>query len=111
MPTIDADTHVIETEHTWDYMEESEAKFRPVLVSPENDPRQFWLIDGRIFSTRTNMNRSIPPSTLELRDIEARLRHMDDLGVDIQVLYPSLFLRPLTSRPEVELAICRSYNR
>ena len=36
---------------------------------------------------------------------------MDELGIDIQVLYPSLFLRPLTSRPEVELALCKSYNR
>jgi predicted TIM-barrel fold metal-dependent hydrolase len=36
---------------------------------------------------------------------------MDELGVDVQVLYPSVFLRPLTIRAEVELALCRSYNR
>ena len=33
------------------------------------------------------------------------------LEIDVQVLYPSLFLRPLTRKPEVELALCRSYNR
>src|SRR5713226_8129916 len=110
MPTIDADTHVIESEQTWNFMDDSEAKFRPLLVSPQ-DGKQFWLIDGRIFSTRVNINKNIPADTLEMRNLEARLRHMDQLGIDVQVLYPSLFLRPLTSRPEVELALCKSYNR
>jgi len=110
MPTIDADTHVIESEQTWNFMDDSEAKFKPLLVSPQ-DGKQFWLIDGRIFSTRVNINKNIPADTLEMRDLEARLKHMDQLGIDVQVLYPSLFLRPLTSRPEVELALCKSYNR
>jgi len=44
-------------------------------------------------------------------DVQTRLRHMDELEVDVQVLYPSVFLRPLTSKPEVELALARSYNR
>jgi predicted TIM-barrel fold metal-dependent hydrolase len=44
-------------------------------------------------------------------DITARLRHMDELEVDVQVLFPSLFLRPLTKRPEIEVALARSYNR
>jgi hypothetical protein len=29
LDVIDADAHVIETEHTWDYLEASERKFRP----------------------------------------------------------------------------------
>jgi predicted TIM-barrel fold metal-dependent hydrolase len=36
---------------------------------------------------------------------------MDELEVDVQVLYPTIFLRPFTRRPEVELAVTRSYNR
>jgi predicted TIM-barrel fold metal-dependent hydrolase len=36
---------------------------------------------------------------------------MDELGVDVQVLYPSLFLRPITNDPRIELALCGSYNR
>jgi predicted TIM-barrel fold metal-dependent hydrolase len=44
-------------------------------------------------------------------DVTARLAHMDELGVDIQVLYPTLFLRPLSARPEVDHALSRSYNR
>jgi len=110
MPTIDADTHVIETERTWEHMEGDEAKFRPVLVSMESG-RKFWLIDGKIFSRGVNVNPDIPSGVREMRDIQARLKHMDELEIDVQVLYPSLFLRPLTASAEVEAALCRSYNR
>ena len=91
MPTIDADTHVIEAEHTWQFMDEPDARFRPVLVSAQNERRQFWLIDGKVFSCGVNVNREISLAVLEMRDIEARLKHMDELEIDIQVLYPSLF--------------------
>ena len=110
MPTIDADAHVIETERTWEYMEGAEGKFKPAVVTQEGG-RQFWLIDGRIFLRGVNVNQAIPAPVREMRDVEARLRHMDELEIDIQVLYPSLFLRALTSRPEVDVALCRSYNR
>jgi predicted TIM-barrel fold metal-dependent hydrolase len=46
-----------------------------------------------------------------MADVAARLRHMDELEIDVQVLYPSLFLRPLTHRTDTEIALCRSYNR
>jgi len=36
---------------------------------------------------------------------------MDRLGTDVQVLYPTVLLRPFTQRPDVELALCRAYNR
>jgi predicted TIM-barrel fold metal-dependent hydrolase len=36
---------------------------------------------------------------------------MDEIGTDVQVLYPTLFLRPVTDNPLIELALCRSYNR
>jgi len=110
MPTIDADAHVIESEETWKYMEGSEAEFRPKLINAQNGKRT-WLIDGMEFPRGGNVNRKIPTDILEMRDIENRLRHMDELGIDIQVLYPSLFLRPLTRRPEVEAGLFRSYNR
>ncbi len=112
MPTIDADAHVIETERTWEYLDESEAQFKPVTVTSSSAPgKQFWMIDGKIFNRGTNIGKDTPDASREMKDIEARLKHMDELEVDVQVLYPSLFLRPLTSRPEVELALCKSYNR
>lgn len=112
MPTIDADAHVLETERTWDYMDGPEREFRPLVVSEANSPgREWWLIDGKIHPKMENIGKDTPKVSREMEDIGARVRHMDELGVSVQVLYPSVFLRPLTSRPEVDLALCRSYNR
>src|SRR5262249_16307648 len=38
------------------------------------------------------------------------LRHLDELRIDVQILYPTLFIAPVTRRPEVELALHKSYN-
>ena len=46
-----------------------------------------------------------------MRDIDARVKHMDELEVDVQVLYPTLMLRPCTQSRVTELAMCKSYNR
>jgi predicted TIM-barrel fold metal-dependent hydrolase len=118
MPIIDSDAHVIETEHTWDYMDESEQAYRPRTVIPRDPPppgtrggREFWIIDGKLEPRRQNVGLDTPQESREMDDVAARIRHMDELEVDVQVLYPSLFLRPLTTRPEVELALAKSYNR
>ena len=39
MITIDADAHVVETEHTWDFMDKSDQKYRPQVVSTPADMR------------------------------------------------------------------------
>jgi predicted TIM-barrel fold metal-dependent hydrolase len=112
--TIDADAHVIESEKTWDYLEGGDRRFRPVPISvdmPTGKSRNFWIIDGRLIGGRDNIGKETPKESRELADIETRLKHMDEIGTDVQVLYPTLFLRPVTDRPEVELALCRSYNR
>jgi hypothetical protein len=36
---------------------------------------------------------------------------MDELHTDIQVLFPTIFLRPITTKPGLELLLSRSYNR
>jgi len=36
---------------------------------------------------------------------------MDELDIELQVLYPTTFLHAVTSRPDVELALCKTYNR
>jgi hypothetical protein len=35
MAVIDADAHVVETERTWEYMEEAEGPFKPEVVVPK----------------------------------------------------------------------------
>jgi predicted TIM-barrel fold metal-dependent hydrolase len=114
MPVIDADAHVIENEHTWDYMTAAEREFRPQVVmapGPAGTDIEWWIVDGHRRGKQTNIGLDTPEASREMHNVALRLQHMDELGVDVQVLYPSIFLSPLTSRPEVELALCRSYNR
>jgi predicted TIM-barrel fold metal-dependent hydrolase len=117
---VDVDAHVDETDATWEYLEESERRFRPITLDPggptapgDARPHRLWMIDGTILLRRwRDDNRTgTVKATRELINVEARLRHMDELRVDVQVLYPTLFLHALTNRPEVELALCKSYNR
>jgi predicted TIM-barrel fold metal-dependent hydrolase len=112
MAVIDADAHVVETERTWEYMEEAESPFKPEVVVPKaGGDREYWLIEGRAFAKNTNIGKDTPDEAREVSNIAARLAHMDALAVDVHVLYPTIFLRPLTRRPEAEVALCRSYNR
>ena len=119
MPTIDADAHVLESPKTWSYMREHEQKFRPQIFvrDPQdgapyktNDRNEYWFIEGRL-QTKSNIGRDVPDEARDMIDIQRRLSHMDEIGVDIQVLFPSLFLRPITTEPDVEFALTRSYNR
>ena len=112
MAVIDADAHVIENEATWDFMLESERRFKPQLVQtrPGDASGDCLLVDGKLFPW-TNVGRDVPQVSREMTDLARRIRHMDDLGIDLQVIYPTIFIFPLSRRPEADLAICRSYNR
>jgi predicted TIM-barrel fold metal-dependent hydrolase len=127
IPVIDADAHVLETEHTWDYLEPSERKFRPQLFySPADPTRQYWVIDEKIrgfrfltlnerqlreMSERAGRDLVTPQAARELDDVELRLKHMDELGIDIQVVHNTLWIEQVSPRPDVEAALCRSWNR
>ena len=127
MPVIDADAHVVETEHTWDYMDPADQKYRPMIVAPRGESgREYWLIDGKIrglarqvvttqqyaeISKRASREMGTPQETREMENVEARLRHMDELGVDVQVLYPTIYIEQVSDRPESEVPICWGYNR
>ncbi len=127
MPTIDSDAHVVESEHTWDFMEPAHQKYRPTIVRPRGEGGgEFWFIDGKIrglvrvvltaqqldeISVRTGRQMHTPRETREMENVQARLRHMDELGIDIQVLYPSIFIEQVTDKPEWEIPICKGYNR
>src|SRR6266550_7186695 len=124
---IDADAHVVESEQAWDYLEASEEKYRPTLKpSPENPHRQNWFLDGEDLGfkfpspnerqsaahfERFGREVATPVEAREVSDVRQRLRHMDELGIDVRVLYNSLWLTPLTRRPDAEIALCWSWNR
>jgi predicted TIM-barrel fold metal-dependent hydrolase len=112
MAVIDADAHVIENESAWDYMLESERRFRPKIVGAANgDPSvDYWFIDGRLMP-RSNVEKALPEAARDMSDLSIRIKHMDELNIDIQVIYPTIFIFPTARRAEVDLALCRSYNR
>lgn len=111
----------------WDYLEPSEEKYRPrLMASPHDSQQQIWVLDGENLGPkfpspnekqsqehfkRFGRQVATPVEARELSDVEQRLRHMDELGIDVQVLYNSLWITPLTSRPDVEIALCWSWNR
>ncbi len=121
MGFIDADAHVDETQETWDYLRPDDALFRPVLLDapgwnylgPDIPPHPLWLIGGnvRLKRYRDDEITGTTQATRELMDVPARLRHMDELGFDVQVIYPTTFLHAVTAQPEVELAVHGAYNR
>jgi len=121
MKVIDADTHVDECDETWEYLDEKDRRFKPTTVVIEREGtasqpsgyNRHWLVDGRLRlrRVRDDARTGTTQATRELGDVNARLRDMDSLGTDVQVIYPTLFLTALTEKPEVELALCRAYNR
>ncbi len=121
MPSIDADAHVLESPQTWSYLEESEKHLLPMIVSQSfgNERRNrsgvvmrdFWAVDGGMHLKDLNVGEDAPRESREMEDVGARLAHMDELDVDIQVLYPTLFLRPVARTFQSEYALSRSYNR
>jgi aminocarboxymuconate-semialdehyde decarboxylase len=127
MPTIDSDAHVVESEHTWDFMDAGDQKYRPVIVKPRGEGSgEYWFIDGKIrglvrivmtaneldeVAERTGRVMNTPRETREMENVAARLRHMDELGIDVQVLYPTMFIEQISDKPAWEIAICKGYNR
>lgn len=119
MKTIDADGHVIETPRTWSYLREHERAFCPQIYARDRrdgagdaarQQEDYWVVGGKLV-TKNNVGKDVPAEARDMEDIRRRLQHMDQIGIDVQVLYPTIFLRPVTDQPDVEFALARAYNR
>ncbi len=126
---IDADTHIFESTQVWDFIDEEMYPRRPIILSGPKDTvyrrSGFWLIDGNIFPKSAGkggflLGTPTEPGQIEttpdvrareLLDIDGRLQAMEAMGVDTQVVYPTLFLAYVTDDVKLEVALCRSYNR
>ena len=119
MVRIDSDTHVDETEASWEYLEGKEKTYQPICLDPgtinESDglPHRLWLIDGQVYRRpfREDGATGTTVATRELLDVDERLRHMDELRVDVHVIYPTVHINLRPMRPQVEIAMRKSYNR
>ena len=126
MPVIDADAHVVESEHTWEYMDPSDRKYRPYISSSPVNGSERWVIDGQLrrsakqvitdeqfkdLEQKTGRKLATTLETRGMENVEVRLKALDELGIDIQILFPTMFLEQISDRAEVEVPICLSYNR
>ena len=122
MGAIDADAHVVECEKTFEYLDPEFHDYKPRVMMQKTEDvvqldneglaqREYWVIDGRLQPKEANIGHNTARESREMEDIAGRLQHMDELGIDVQVLYPTLFLRPITTDPTAEYAFCRAYNR
>jgi len=129
---IDSDGHVEESPATFSdqYLDPSFRSQRPRVVGMEG--LAYWMIDEQLFPRRVGRgchNLGTPVSvdgkptkhaarkvdsleSMQLTDVGARLQSMDDEGIAVQVIYPTLFLAyPLSSNPAFVTALYSSYNR
>src|SRR5688500_6267957 len=95
MMTVDTDTHVWESDETWDHLREHEKKFRPAALAGKTGQTgdRFWVVEGRLsFRGGLWIDGLYPDGASDMTNLDARLKHMDELGVDVQVLMPTLFI-------------------
>lgn len=130
MDVIDADGHVEESEAIFKFLDKEYYPRRPLALGFDTDTvygknNAIWLIDGQtypkmvgrggvIFSTPTSMKtageKSVSIPAQELIDVQARLKDLDKLKIDKQVVYPTLFLTTTAEDVDLEAAILRAYN-
>jgi predicted TIM-barrel fold metal-dependent hydrolase len=119
---VDADAHIDESDETWEYFDEAGKRFKPLTVIQDGeDPtgrtpkgyNRYWMFDGfpRVRRHRDDKRTGTVVETRELYDVPRRTKHMTELGVDIQIAYPTALLDTVTLRPDAELALYKSYNR
>jgi predicted TIM-barrel fold metal-dependent hydrolase len=132
MRVIDADGHVEENPETFSdkYLDPSYRALRPRVTGM--DGLAYWMIEEQLYPRRVGPgchNLGTPTSyngqlaaharaktdtvaSMELSDIGARLKAMDEEDIAVQVIYTTLFLAyPLTTNVGLATALTSAYNR
>lgn len=132
----DADAHAMMSPRMWETLpkEYVARRPRPTRVSDVSDMGRWtngWLVEGQIIPHAlgpgsqpgneparvlqafgaVSTNDDFPLSSFDLSDPEARLRGLDSMGIDHQMLFPTTLYARMTADPAFEAALFRSYNR
>src|SRR4051812_4583209 len=122
---IDCDSHILENDRTWDYLDPAEREYRPrvleqLVPGPLKrglPPRQFWIVADSWAAklpansiARGNANVFSGDATY-MTDPAIRLADLDALGIDLQLLISTFFIGVEIDLPIMEAALARSYNR
>lgn len=127
---IDADAHIEESEAMFERLDKEFRTRRPLPIKLARDTvygryNAVWLIDGEtypkmvgkggtIFRTPTLMEAATQKresiGAQEITDVGARLKDMEKVKIDAQVVFPSLFLTHTAEDVRLEAALLRAYN-
>jgi predicted TIM-barrel fold metal-dependent hydrolase len=123
----DADAHVILAPGMWEDLPEKYVprRPRPATFSDAGDMAAYtsgWLIEGRVephilgpglqpANTPAWVVEGRHRDTHTLMNPEGRVRELDQMGIDVQFLFPSTLYARMTADPGFEAAMFRAYNR
>ena len=113
---VDADSHIEEVPEIWDHLNAAFQSRRPIPVTLEKNIghtnlNAFWYIDGAAvpklegpgtiliatpLTSKYAQSKPFSVGSQGLTDVQARLRDLDDFGLDVQVIYPTLFIATVT---------------
>ena len=128
MPVIDSDGHFHEPHYLFDqYIEKEYFGKRPRVLAIRDHGLEEgrWVVEGKVvprvpfskgvgaggFQYMTPRHKKMHMKDNSLDDVDGRLKDMELLGVDIQVVYPTAF--PFVSDIEdkdLAAAVCRAHN-
>ena len=129
MQVIDADGHVIEPQAMFEELPKEFYLRRPIQVFlPEDTVRGdftgCWIIEGKTHPTiggrgrtafytpgdEVSLNRDVSIESQTLADVDARLADLDRFNIDVQMIFPSLFLISSAEDVKLEGAFFQAYN-
>ena len=129
MTVIDADGHIFEPEAMFEELPREFYPRRPIPVFLPTDTERgerngCWIIEGKTYPTIGGRGRNtfdVPGSakmrkrglslgSVTLADVAARLADLDRLNIDIQVIFPSMFLVAVGEDVKLEGALFQAYN-
>ncbi|MGH7857149.1 MAG: amidohydrolase family protein [Candidatus Binatia bacterium] len=131
--TVDADGHILEPRNTWlDYIEPG-FRERAIRITDDDRGDEVLLVDGRPLEAMRNRLAHLGGIELDPADVltgrrrlryengcppggydpAARLRVMDEEGIDVALLYPTIGIcwEGLVTDPALATAYTRAYNR
>jgi predicted TIM-barrel fold metal-dependent hydrolase len=128
---FDTDAHVEECQETFAGIAGGDEILDAAPRVIEGRKRGFWLIEGKLVpklqgkgvntfgaphirreAGYVDPERRARVESQELSDPAARLADMDSEGIDVSVVFPTLFLiHPLSDDLRLLAAMCRAYNR
>jgi len=129
MPIIDADGHIIEPLAMFEKMPKEFYPRRPIPVFMPTDTQRgdfngCWIIEGKTYPNiggagntiffipedARSKARDVSLASQTLENAEARLADLDRFNIDIQVVFPTMFLVSSAEDVKLEGAMFQAYN-